>query len=388
MTQPLYTNGKECDYNNAICDINTCPGDGIWVQNPDDIISLYSNSAVSVLDHCIGNGLEDICQYGTSTEPGAAGYYYDPMTGYNSYVFAEVNDNELTTSEFDFATAVTFQICQTGQVSGGGAGGDPHIKTWTGQKYDFMGECDLILAKSLGFGESNEGFEIQIRTEIRDSWSFISAVALKIGHDVFEVHSDGLHFFNSKEVDLLDHHHTLSEKYPITWSLKYSSKTSGKKAQQFTVNLGTKGEIIIRLFDGFVHLSITDASADDFGDSIGLMGSFANGKLVGRDGETAYDREDDLKTDAFSMEWQVGNGDDDVTLFRDVGSGPQYPAMCKMPAVKSSLEARRLATDDHEFVMKAEEACSGYHSSNADMEDCLYDVLATGNLDMAEFGAF
>lgn len=89
------------------------------------------------------------------------------------------------------------------RFSGGGGGpagsfGDPHVKTWVGQQYDYHGECDLVLVSSEKFA-NGLGLDIHIRTTIRDDWSYISATALRIGEDILEVHSFGKYYLNGVE---------------------------------------------------------------------------------------------------------------------------------------------------------------------------------------------
>ena len=70
-------------------------------------------------------------------------------------------------------------------------------------------------------------------------------------------------------------------------------------------------------------------------------------------------------------------------LFQDVGNVPQAPAVCIFPNDRKSMSERRLmhGGKDSKFVMAAEEACNSW-SENL-REACLYDVLATGDLNMA-----
>lgn len=53
-----------------------------------------------------------------------------------------------------------------------------------GTHYEFHGECDLIMARSVSF-DNNTGLEVHGRTKIIDGlWSLISHAAVQIGKDV------------------------------------------------------------------------------------------------------------------------------------------------------------------------------------------------------------
>jgi hypothetical protein len=85
-------------------------------------------------------------------------------------------------------------VFQDGSTDGS-VQGDPHFKTWRGQHYDFMGECDLIFIQSKEF-ESGLGLDVNIRTKVRRDMSYISSAVLRIGSDVLEVESQGLYHLN------------------------------------------------------------------------------------------------------------------------------------------------------------------------------------------------
>ena len=252
-----------------------------------------------------------------------------------------------------------------------GVSGDPHIKTWSGSKFDYMGECDLILAKSAMFG-SGQGLEVQIRTTIRNDWSFTSAAALKIGSSILEVHSNGDYLLDGeKDVDLFSE--TLSG-HRITWQNERIN--ADLNFHLFTVHLGEGKKVYVEVKNNLLDVTFDNADESNFGDVVGLMGSFRDGKLLGRDGETIFS-----DYDLFGQEWQVQETEE--MLFQDLGQGPQAPAKCNLPAVRKSLEERRnlRGGDNSEFVAKAEKACSAWPKDMR--EACMYDVLATGDLSMA-----
>jgi hypothetical protein len=64
---------------------------------------------------------------------------------------------------------------------------DPHFMTTDGTHYEYHGEWDLILARSMLF-DAGLGLEVHGRTKFIDGlWSLISHAAVRIGQDVFEV---------------------------------------------------------------------------------------------------------------------------------------------------------------------------------------------------------
>jgi len=248
----------------------------------------------------------------------------------------------------------------------GGGFGDPHLKTWSGEVYDFHGACDLVLAKSSVFG-AGLGFEIQIRTEMVYDWSYIAATAIKIGDDVLEVQSKAKYVLNGDENAELPA--TLSG-FPVTL------KDHGDKRHLFEIDLGEMGSVTVKVFGDFLAVSVHKARFADFRDSVGLMGSFGKGKLLGRDKTLFQD------TNLFGLEWQVQ--DNEPMLFKE-RKGPQFPQVCNMPAAKA-INRRRLAENSLISMADAEKACAAWPFEAR--ESCIYDVLSTGDLAMAEAGAF
>jgi len=260
----------------------------------------------------------------------------------------------------------------------GGSYGDPHLKTWTGRVYDFHGECDLLLAKSVVFGKGL-GFEAQIRTDIRDDWSFISRVAVKIGEDVFEVQSGGLYLING--VESADLKTTTLAGFQVR---KHGGKKdNGTVRARFHVNMKRQGVLEIKVYNEFVSVLIREAQSDDFHDSVGLMGSFEDGILVGRDRATVFQDAND-----FGFEWQVR--DIDSVLFQEARF-PQFPTKCTMPAIPSSNHRRLsevLVAGGGGMISPAEAENACEHLPVEDRDACVYDVLTTGDLALAELDGF
>ena len=100
------------------------------------------------------------------------------------------------------------------------------------------------------------------------------------------------------------------------------------------------------------------------------MGDYESGNVLARDGNSIISDPND-----FGKEWQVLSTE--PMLFHNV-EGVQHPEACAMPTLDQA--SRRLG--ESKFSRKeAEEACSQVAAN--EREDCVYDVMATGDLEMA-----
>ena len=97
------------------------------------------------------------------------------------------------------------------------------------------------------------------------------------------------------------------------------------------------------------------------------MGRFGDGAMLGRDGTTLFESPEE-----FGMEWQVQA--EEASLFHFLAA-PQHPhEVCRFPT--ASAERRLRGTS-----RAAEVACANV---GADKEDCIFDVLSSGEIAMAE----
>lgn len=235
---------------------------------------------------------------------------------------------ELVTAIGDIATITSFTqepylMGITVQAAMPGVFGDPHLKTWKGQTFDYHGECDLVLAQGKQFGQGI-GLDIHIRTTIRNDWSYVSAAALRIGEDILEVHSFGKYYLNGVEGAPIPKEFG---GYP------FSHKQQKKRPDRFIVYTDY-GKVEVRVFKDFVSVGITSPTVEGFGDVVGLMGSFGKGEWLLRDGETITD--DPV---VFGNEWQVQTDHEHQLFLQD---GPVvYPDPCRLPLTTSS-DHRRL----------------------------------------------
>jgi hypothetical protein len=260
-----------------------------------------------------------------------------------------------------------------------GGGGDPHFTTWHGDKFSYHGACDLVLLHAPSFGSKHHvhhkqhhwvqsvpalGLDIHIRTKHRHSFSYITNTAIRIGNDILEItnRKEEPHYLNGMpNVEL-----------PATLSgYKVTHKWDTHKLHTYHIDLHNDHEsIIVRVLKDFVSISIKHGKEEDFGDSLGLMGSFHSGERLARDGVTNMDE----NVDAFGQEWQVR--DTESVLFQTLAL-PQYPAQCIPPP--ATRRRRRLG--EGVTLQDAEAACA--YVAPEDFDFCVFDVMATNDKDMA-----
>jgi hypothetical protein len=142
--------------------------------------------------------------------------------------------------------------------------------------------------------------------------------------------------------------------------------------------LGGRERIKVKTYKDFVSVLIEQGQSENFGDSVGLMGDFQKGRMIARDGETVLD-----DANAYGQEWQVL--DTEPSLFQTVRF-PQHPQVCKLPPPMRVKQLRRRLTESSSVdELAAEKACEHWGEGK---DDCVFDVLATGDLEMAMVGAY
>jgi len=247
----------------------------------------------------------------------------------------------------------------------GSSSGDPHFKTWTGEKYDYHGECDLVLVDNPAFADGL-GLQVHIRTTAVKYFSFIEKVAVQIGTDVLEFDNDVENFLiNGVKVEK-------NRKYHKTHLGGYLVRRD-KKA--ISIVLDKQGNAKIDLHtrkNGFPSVIVDGGTTDIFKGSLGLLGDWATGKRFARDGKTELNGHDGT---AFALEWQVS--DKEPMLFADARF-PQFPTSCTPPAKR---DHNRLGFSS--FEKEAEKACAHWKE---DKDDCIFDVIATRDVLVAADG--
>jgi len=250
-----------------------------------------------------------------------------------------------------------------------GSKGDPHFKTWKNEHFEYHGQCDIVLAKDPNFA-NGLGLDVHIRTKLIRFWSYIQSAVIRIGSDVLEIQGKP----GRLEADV---HYWINYEYqgeleefsgfPVTVvplrtriDIDLSSVYPGQK-------------ISLSAFKEFVKISFGNASKEAFGNTVGILGNFTTGETLSRDGVTVLNDFTDL-----GEEWQVTPAD--THLFR-LSSFPQFPEPCIEPDDPRGDRMRRLG-ESSITEEQAEAACAGL-KDELDRKDCVYDILATQDMDMA-----
>jgi len=248
----------------------------------------------------------------------------------------------------------------------GSGSGDPHFKTWTGDKYDYHGECDLVLVDHPEFA-NGKGMKVHIRTSRVKYFSYISNIAVQIGDDVLEFNNDVDNFLiNGKRVE--------KQKKWVTTYLGGFHVRRDPKAISLRFDEVHKAKIdLIQRQNGFPAVVVDGGTSEIFKGSLGLLGDWETGKRLARDGKTEMNEPD---ATGFALEWQVR--DTEPMLF-SAARFPQYPTTCTPPAKRLT---NRLGVSS--FEKEAEKACAHWKE---DKEDCIFDVIATRDISVAAEGS-
>jgi hypothetical protein len=245
---------------------------------------------------------------------------------------------------------------------------DPHMRSWGGEWFDYMGECDLTLMHVPHF-DGKQDIDIHVRTTIHEDYSYIEAAALKIGKDILEVGAWGDYALNGVEGAM-----RTDDMIPKVGGYQVYYKQVNKKKFLYDVVIDEERNITISSFKDWVSVQVSHGDEDLFGSVSGLMGNY-KGEMLGRDGTNLHD-----DINAMGQSWQVLP--EEGSLFRTVRA-PQYPEKCNLPAPQTRI-TRRLGEGIAEEA--AEFACRKL--SGAAFSFCVHDVMATGDLEFAESGAF
>lgn len=249
--------------------------------------------------------------------------------------------------------------------------GDPHFNTWSGEKYDYHGECDLVLLKNEDFSDGL-GMRVHIRTSIRNDWSFIESAALQIGENTLEVmggKNSASYWINGGEkTDLQTSNASLGD-----FAVKFKRINDHQSLNR--IDLGNGDAISIETFKDFVRVNFKNKHTA-FKGSSGLMGDFESGKKIGRDGKQVFE-----DSNAFGQEWQVLATEG--SLFHTIEGAVQPPNKCIMPdpTLKSSEKRRRLG--EAALISEEDAAIACARVAEAERDACIFDVIATNDKDMA-----
>eukprot|EP00980_Cylindrotheca_fusiformis_P010381 scaffold2307_cov123-Cylindrotheca_fusiformis.AAC.5 len=251
-----------------------------------------------------------------------------------------------------------------------GTQGDPHFKTWKQEHFEYHGQCDLVLAQDPDFADGL-GLEVHIRTKLVRYWSYIQSVAIRLGDDVLEVQGSAdpevgvtNYWFNLEPVGKL----TTMGGFPVSFHARSQVK------RRFEIDLSSKfpgQKIVISAYKEFLKVDFENGTEEAFGKTVGMLGNFATGQTLARDGVTVID-----DFTVYGNEWQVLPTEN--MLFHSI-SEPQFPKKCIEP---EDPQGQRRRLDENSLQEEeAEKACAGIQDP-LDRKDCVYDVLATQDIDM------
>jgi hypothetical protein len=229
--------------------------------------------------------------------------------------------------------------------------------------------CDLVLLKNPLF-RNGVGMDIHARSKRTRQWSHISSATLSIGDENLEVmggKAENNFWVNGVKGDASVDSMVLPASIS-GFSIEFRQLSD--KSRQFLVDLGHGASIQIKTWNGFVSVAMLGSDSEDFGSSLGLLGTYGEGLKMARDNKTVLD-----DPNAFGQEWQVLANE--PKLFHNI-EGPQAPEKCEVP---TASEMRRRLGESLITREDAEIACG--RVSNEDYELCVFDVLATNDKDAA-----
>jgi len=247
--------------------------------------------------------------------------------------------------------------------------GDPHFKTWAGLNYDYHGICDLVMLSHPEFN-GGLGMDIHLRAKKTKQWSYISTAVVRIGRDTFEVagKKDGnTQLLNMVEVKNKewDQNSVNIGRFPISYTPHFSNQ------REYVIDLGKKEYIHLKTWKDMVRVDIVvNHETNTFGGSLGLMGSYPEGIMLGRNGKAIIP-----EFNNFGQEWQVLSSEPNNF---HVVEGPQHPSKCVIPS-KSAM--RRRMAQSIISRQEAEIACAKIGVDEFDL--CVFDVMAIGDTDSA-----
>lgn len=258
-------------------------------------------------------------------------------------------------------------------ITHGSAAGEPHFRMWTGDDrdawFDYQGACDLVLVHNPKLS-TGRFLNIHIRTTIQGIFSYIENAAIQIGEEVLEIQASKLgrgvrNVLNGEDVG----NPTLFAGFSIKKvnETKYCAKKKCEGAEIIKIDLEDDGEVVITNWKGYLYVDVI-ATGDGFLFSEGLMGKRDQSGKYARNGTLLHD------ADEFAQEWQVLQTE--PNLFKE-NRYPQAPIPCIPPP--KQLERRSDGTGLTR--RRAADACSGLYGGIKDA--CVYDVMATSDLDMA-----
>jgi len=257
----------------------------------------------------------------------------------------------------------------------GGATGEPHFRMWIGDDrgdawFDYQGACDLVLVDNPKLS-TGHFLNIHIRTTIQGEFSYIENAAIQIDEEVLEIQARKLG--SGKDIYLLNGADVSNPTLIAGFSIekvnmtKYCAKQKCEGADIIKIDLEDDGVVVITNWKGYLYVDVI-ATGDGFLFSEGLMGKRDRSGKFARNGTLLHD------ADEFAQEWQVLNTE--RHLFKE-NRYPQSPIPCTPPPKQIQRRNDGMGLTRRQ----AADACSGLYGGVSDA--CVYDVMATSDLDMA-----
>ena len=217
-------------------------------------------------------------------------------------------------------------------------------------------------------------------------YSYMSEVILQVENNIFEIQSnDALVFLNGENYTVQD-----VDDQDFPFKLTRAVRGQRKNMIEYTFDFLNGSSITIRANIHF-KMVFVDVKGNFHGEDLqGLLGSPRKKGLFGRNGQ---DMEADIN--GYGQDWQVTESE--PKLFMAANREPQAPTKCTIVVdggightgvAAPQLRGRRrlLELEDGTMVDRtaaAQDACS--HVSSGGMRQyCIDDVIATGNIELAD----
>ena len=180
-----------------------------------------------------------------------------------------------------------------------GGGGDPHFIGFGGIYFTWQGHCDLVMVKSKKNTDSNNRFEVHIRTTRIRKWSKIDRIAIKVGQDVGEISSqDGIFILNGHEVN------TVQNQELVVKSVKNMFSKSGKGIYLYDMTFHRDKKLHVEV-NTRTCMIYTKLSGNYPQHTEGIFGSPHQTGLLSRNGDYIPS----TNVNAFAETWQVSDMD-------------------------------------------------------------------------------
>jgi hypothetical protein len=167
----------------------------------------------------------------------------------------------------------------------GFGGGDPHVTTFSGERFEFHRQGDFVLLSNPDFADGL-GLDIHVKSKLSDWWSYIEAAVVRMGDETIEVRGGqdySQYWINGEEGFSALQPGEEMQVWLKQGGLAVHIRQVNSKQFQVRIDLGNDEGILIETFREFVRVDIQandDAEHGSFVNSSGLIGSFPDGTNV------------------------------------------------------------------------------------------------------------